>query len=53
MDLHERYLQHSLIAQILHVASQLDHDKNYSKEEAVKDLTRIVDEQVGGINKRK
>lgn len=53
MDLHERYLHHALIAQILNVASQLDHNKNYPKEEAVKDLTRIVDEQVGGIKRRK
>lgn len=44
MDTYNRYLHHALIAQILNVASNLEDDKVYTKDEAAKDLVKIVDE---------
>lgn len=44
INLEERYLKAALKSAILNVASSLDTDSQYNKEQAVEDLIKIVDD---------
>ncbi|MGJ9460270.1 hypothetical protein [Oceanobacillus sp. CF4.6] len=47
MNLEQRHDWAVLKAEILGVAANLDSDTQYSKEQAVEDLVKIVDELIG------
>ncbi|MGP4073042.1 hypothetical protein ACTWQB_10870 [Piscibacillus sp. B03] len=42
MELQQKHDKYALITQILEVACQLKYDSQYSKEQAVKDLEKVV-----------